>query len=783
MASAGSFPSDQRSGSCSVSPSTGEAFDQSAALAAELFGVPLAVVASGPPDRREVLAAGGGSDEKAEQALPFCAPVSRAEGLMVIENLRAHARFADHPLVTEDSGIRYLAGVPLTGAEGETLGAFLILGTGPDVPSKAELRPLERLAAVTSETLVLRRAATAREDTEETLRKMQRRCHTLVEQFPDGGVFLFDHNLQCILAGGTEISEVGLTAEEIEGATPRDLYPPRIADEHEEHFRATLRGEQRVYEQTYQGEHYRIRTAPVRDAEGKITAGMAISKNVTERREAQRRLEKSEQRYRTLTEHFPNGAVGVYDHDLRYTLAGGAELGEGLPTAAELEGCRMPALFPDETVADLEPLFRAAVEEGATGSAETTFNDRDWKVWAAPLRDAEGNIFAGLSFAQDVTERKERERDLERTMTLLTLAEEMADVGGWSVDVSDESLFGAEWTDNLHDILGIPPDETPPIERVIGLYQLEDQVRHRRAIDRAVKTGEGWDQEIRLVTSNGVERWVHNVGEPVTENGEVVEIHGMIQDITERKRREHELRAAKEEAEEASRLKSSMLANMSHEIRTPLTSITGFSEILKENLEGELATFAEKTYASSQRLMKTLDSVLQLSKLEAGVLTLGRELVSLNAVVDETVEMLQPVAAKKPVVVEAHLPDEPVDGHWSEGALNRIVGNLVENAIKFTPADGQVEVRVREEAAEAVLEVEDTGIGIGEAFQDRMFEAFRQESSGVRREYEGSGLGLSIVHRLVDVLGGRIEVESEKNVGTCFTVWLPQEYTSGEVDG
>ncbi|PSQ89111.1 MAG: hypothetical protein BRD30_06005 [Bacteroidetes bacterium QH_2_63_10] len=328
----------------------------------------------------------------------------------------------------------------------------------------------------------------------------------------------------------------------------------------------------------------------------------------------------------------------------------------------------------------------------------------------------------------------------------------------------------------------IPVRRGVPIERVIELYHLEDQARHRRAIDRAVKSGEGWDQELRLITAEGTEQWIHNVGEPVSEHGDVVKIHGMIQDITERKRREQELRAAKEEAEEASRLKSSMLANMSHEIRTPLTSITGFSEMLKEHLEGELATFAEKTYASSQRLMKTLDSVLQLSKLEAGVLTLKRESVCLNAVVEETAEMLRPTAAEKPVAIRMHLPDGSVEGQWNEGALNRIVGNLMENAIKFTPAEGRVEVRVREAPETAVLEVEDTGVGIDEAFQNQIFEAFRQESSGVRREYEGSGLGLSIVQRLVEALGGSIDVESEKEVGTCFTVRLPRGDGVGPAD-
>ena len=139
--------------------------------------------------------------------------------------------------------------------------------------------------------------------------------------------------------------------------------------------------------------------ARVTDEDGPMDPVIGIGEDITERRERERRLEKSERRYRTLAEHFPNGAVGVYDHDLRYTLTKGAVLGDRLPSADRLEGNRVVDIFPPETVSDLEPLFRAAVEEGETDSTTTQFGGRDWRVWAAPLRDADGDIFAGLSFA------------------------------------------------------------------------------------------------------------------------------------------------------------------------------------------------------------------------------------------------------------------------------------------------------------------------------------------------------------------------------------------------
>jgi PAS domain S-box-containing protein len=255
-------------------------------------------------------------------------------------------------------------------------------------------------------------------------------------------------------------------------------------------------------------------------------------------------------------------------------------------------------------------------------------------------------------------------------------------------------------------------------------------------------------------------------------NGESLFV-GIFRDISERLRREEALREAKEDAEAASELRSAMLRNMSHEIRTPITSIIGFSKILADSLDGPPQGHADKIHRASQRLMKTIDSVLELSKLEAGGEGLERETARLDQAVRWAVELLACQAEEEAVELRKTLPDAPIEGFWNQEGLNQIAEHLLENAIKFTPEGGTVAVRARTSGREAVLEVEDTGIGMAPDEVDTLFEPFKQASEGLEREYAGVGLGLSIVKEFVEVFGGTVSVQTEEGRGTRVTVRLP----------
>lgn len=247
-----------------------------------------------------------------------------------------------------------------------------------------------------------------------------------------------------------------------------------------------------------------------------------------------------------------------------------------------------------------------------------------------------------------------------------------------------------------------------------------------------------------------------------------------LMDVTEQAQREEALRSARDDAEEMSRLKSAFLANMSHEIRTPLTGILSFSEIIAGEATGEMHEFAELIQVSGERLMETLDSLIHLAQLEGSSWTFSRETFDLETAVSEALSRIRTQAADQGLEVRLEAPDQPVLVKNDPEALNNVLRNLLSNAVKFT-CSGDVVVRIEDEHEYVQISVEDTGIGISEEFLPFVFDEFQQESQGASRNFEGSGLGLTVTKQLVGLMGGSIDVESKKGVGSTFRVRLPTE--------
>jgi signal transduction histidine kinase len=229
-------------------------------------------------------------------------------------------------------------------------------------------------------------------------------------------------------------------------------------------------------------------------------------------------------------------------------------------------------------------------------------------------------------------------------------------------------------------------------------------------------------------------------------------------------------------AESLNRTKSEFLANMSHELRTPLNSIIGFSDLLLIGSSGELndkqTRYARNISNSGKDLLNIINDILDLSKIEAGKMILNYEDVSLKQTVDEIVKTLSPLSSKKDQSLEtSHIGDVVIQA--DKGKLKQILLNLIGNAIKFTPSGGSINISSYLKDEMANIQIKDTGIGISPEDQKKLFEPFKQLDSNLSREHTGTGLGLSLVKKLVELHNGTVSVESETEKGSTFTVSLP----------
>ncbi len=242
----------------------------------------------------------------------------------------------------------------------------------------------------------------------------------------------------------------------------------------------------------------------------------------------------------------------------------------------------------------------------------------------------------------------------------------------------------------------------------------------------------------------------------------------------------HELEVANAQIRENSRLKSEFLANMSHELRTPLNSILGFSEILKDNLAGKMTPQQEQEclaniHSSGRHLLNLVNDVLDLSKIEAGRLELQYEEFQVGSCISEVLTVVRPLAERASINLVVELDNESALLRADKGKLKQILYNLLANAIKFTPEGGQavVKTRTKPRAGQLILQVKDSGIGIDPEHHEQIFSEFFQVQAAADRRFEGTGLGLALVKRLVGLHGGTIKVDSQLGRGATFTVTLP----------
>ncbi len=309
-----------------------------------------------------------------------------------------------------------------------------------------------------------------------------------------------------------------------------------------------------------------------------------------------------------------------------------------------------------------------------------------------------------------------------------------------------------------------------------------EPVKNNKELIDTIFSGRDWSGEYLTRRKNGGKCWEHaSISSIKDSNGKITHLVAIAEDISERKRIEKELLLAKEKSEEASKAKSQFLANMSHEIRTPLNGVIGMTQLLSlSSLSSEQKDYLEMIKYSSDILLNLINDILDYSMMESGILKIKLKSFNLKDLVDKTSQILKFEAQKKKLLLEvSYKNDFLYNVKGDPHRINQILMHLILNAIKFTEK-GRVTVQLKEDnrinnKVFVDLSVSDTGIGIPEDKVNHLFESFTQLDSSPSKIYKGAGLGLSIVKRLLDMIGGKIEVTTKVGQGSTFSCKLTFE--------
>ena len=532
---------------------------------------------------------------------------------------------------------------------------------------------------------------------------------------------------------------------------------------------------------------------------GKISGAVVTVADITERKHAEEKVRASEQLFRSIFENAQIG-IGVFKID-RQELSPNRALQEMLGYS-EKELGRLETwdeiTHPEESASDAQRYGDLVLGKRDKDEWEQRLIRRDGRIVVtrvrfSVLRDASGRPQYVASLQEDITERRaaedtlrKRDEELRRANFLADTALELSKAGYWHVP-----LDGSGWYNSSPRRVAVFGDLPRPDYR----YRLDEMFGHASEGDESAALGarEALNAAIEGTTSHydavfaykrpidGRVAWIRAVGHVQRDaDGKPTDIYGVSQDITEFKRLESELVTAKEVAEAAAKAKSNFLANTSHEIRTPMNAILGMTHLaLKTELTPKQRDYLTKTRVAAQALLGIINDILDFSKIEAGKLDMEKAEFRLESVFDNVSSLVSQRAHDKNLEFLIATPqDLPPNLIGDALRLGQILINLVNNAVKFTER-GEVVVTVgleerTSDRAKLKFSVRDSGIGMTPEQTARLFEAFSQADASTTRKYGGSGLGLSISKRLVEMMGGEIWVESNFGVGSTFqfTAWF-----------
>lgn len=578
----------------------------------------------------------------------------------------------------------------------------------------------------------------------------------------------------------------GFTQDEVIGRNPRILKSGLHGQEFYENLWNTIRsghvwkgelknrrkdGSIYIEEQTI---------TPVKNHKGAITHFIGIKQNITDRKASEDALKESEKKYRDF-----------YEQDLTgdYQVALDGTIMDCNPAFARMMGYESVSEILKKNVREFYPnpreresFIEQMEQEKILTNYEIDLVKKDGTVITCVENligkfDEHGKLTEYLGYMYDITEQKKAESALRQNEHLLSMAGKLARLGAWSIDLAKGHVT---WSEEVAAMHGKPAGFSPTLEELIRYFAPECIDRWIESYNQCALLGTSFDDELQIITVNGKKRWIRSIGVAErNELGNIYRIQGAMQDIHETKLVRKELQEAKEKAEAGDKLKTAFLNNISHEIRTPLNGILGFGQLVMQN---DLSSQEKKEHLgylekSIERLLSTVTDYLDISMIVTGQMHSKPERFPVNEFIRKLYEKYFSECESKSLQLIAEIPEKEKQAILTSdfGQLLKAFSHLMNNAVKFTDK-GIIRIGYRFNEAELELYVKDTGIGISDENLESVLQAFSQEETGYTRNYEGSGLGLSIAKGITDLAGSQLKLDSKKGEGTCVYVSLPYEF-------
>jgi PAS domain S-box-containing protein len=493
-----------------------------------------------------------------------------------------------------------------------------------------------------------------------------------------------------------------------------------------------------------------------------------------------------------LIDASPDGLIALDPRGVILFWSAGAERVYGYAKAEALGARIHDLVMPPEMCTEAEQAMRETIEVGQT-VLDTIRRKKDGSaiyvsVTATAVRDEQGNIEFIAESHKDVTQLKVFSHGKILEARYRGLLESVPD----AIIMVNKTGRIVLVNSHAEELFGYSRDELAgrPVEDLLPSRYRDGHIGHRThyfSEPRARAMGAGL--ELFASRKDGTEFPVEISLSPLkTEEGMFA--MSAIRDITDRKKLQEELHRKNQALEEqnrliqqANRLKSEFLANMSHELRTPLNGIIGFAEIMHDGRVGPVSAdhkeCLQDILTSARHLLQLINDVLDLSKVEAGRLEFAPEKIDPVVLVGEVRDVVRTLAARKRIRLKIEIDPSLAEIVADPRSLKQVLYNYVSNALKFTPDEGEVVIRIKPETADEFrIEVQDTGVGIRPQDISRLFVEFQQLDTGSSKQYPGTGLGLALTKRIIEAQGGRVGLSSTPGKGSVFHATLPRIYAA-----